>query len=88
MEHTPGLETSPPGSDTLDVARGVGAPRSASRGGSSRLVVVSIGPIEVDAIELVPFAAIDEPDDRRDPGVEPAGIEPATSCLQSRRSPI
>ena len=21
-------------------------------------------------------------------GVEPAGIEPATSCLQSRRSPI
>jgi hypothetical protein len=26
MEHTPGLETSPPGSDTLDVAGGAGTP--------------------------------------------------------------
>ena len=31
MEHTPGLETSPPGSDTLEVAGGAGAPRSAEK---------------------------------------------------------
>ena len=30
MEHTPGLETSPPGRDTLEVAGGAGAPHSAS----------------------------------------------------------
>jgi hypothetical protein len=39
MEHTPGLETSPPGGDTLDVAGGVGALAPVP---SSRLIAAGI----------------------------------------------
>jgi heme oxygenase (mycobilin-producing) len=56
MEHTPGLETSPPGRDTFDVERGV----RASRGGrwrlASRRMYVSLSRLRIDpdrAPELV-----------------------------------
>jgi hypothetical protein len=42
MEHTPGLETSPPGSDTLDVARGAGTPAALEAAGPQPLTAASI----------------------------------------------
>jgi hypothetical protein len=43
MEHTPGLETSPPGSDTLEVAGGRIAPRQRfKRPVQKPLIILSI----------------------------------------------
>jgi hypothetical protein len=42
MEHTPGLETSPPGSDTFDVARGAGTPAALEAAVQQPLIDASI----------------------------------------------